>query len=140
MNVRPMLTNFLHSVTPLMHACRRTALEKCVRSASMKNHLSVTSLGRNVEGQAYEKHRIKSADRLLSNTQLFYELPHIYQQLARYFAGHQAQPVILVDWSDLEPGQQFFLLRAARNKPLGGGKGRTPSVGPAFLHADKPRD
>lgn len=113
MNVQHILTNFIHAVTPSMHSARRKALQNIVLSASTQQQLTVTSLGRNLDTQAYEKHRIKSADRLLSNTQLFYELPHIYQQLARYFAGYQAQPVILVDWSDLEPGQQFFLLRAA---------------------------
>ena len=112
MNVRTILTNFLHSVTPLMHACRRTALEKCVRSASMKNHLSVTSLGRNVEGQAYEKHRIKCADRLLSNQNLQREIPDIYQAITQIVTHGVAEPVLLVDWSDLDPSKKHFLLRA----------------------------
>lgn len=112
MNVRPILTNFLHSVTPLMHACRRTALEKCVRSASMKNHLSVTSLGRSVEGQVYEKHRIKCADRLLSNLNLQREIPDIYQAIIQKLTHDVAQPVLLVDWSDLDPSKKNFLLRA----------------------------
>lgn len=112
MNVRPILTNFLHSVTPSMHACRRTALEKCIRSASTKNHLSVTSLGRCIEGKAYEKHRIKCADRLLSNVNLQLEIPGIYQSITQLLTHNVEQPVLLVDWSDLDPSKKHFLLRA----------------------------
>ena len=112
MNVRPILTNFLHSVTPLMHTCRRTALEKCVRSASTKNHLSVTSLGRSIDGKAFEKHRIKCADRLLSNQNLQREIPDIYQAITQILTRGVAQPVLLVDWSDLDPSKKHFLLRA----------------------------
>lgn len=112
MNVRPILTNFLHSVTPLMHACRRTALEKCVRSASMKNHLSVTSLGRSIDSKAFEKHRIKCADRLLSNLNLQREIPDIYKSITQKLTHGVAQPVLLVDWSDLDPSKKHFLLRA----------------------------
>ena len=112
MNVRPILTNFLHSVTPSMHACRRTALEKCIRSASTKNHLSVTSLGRCIEGKPYEKHRIKCADRLLSNQNLQRETPDIYQAITQLLTHNVEQPVLLVDWSDLDPSKKHFLLRA----------------------------
>jgi len=112
MNVRPILTNFLHSVTPSMHACRRTALEKCIRSASTKNHLSVTSLGRSIEGKTFEKHRIKCADRLLSNQNLQREIPDIYQAITQMLTQGVAQPVLLVDWSDLDPSKKNFLLRA----------------------------
>ena len=113
MNVRHMLTNFLHCVTPSMHTARRQSLENCILSASMKNHLTVTSLGRGIDTKAYEKHRIKSADRLLSNLNLHREIPDIYRQISRLFLSGLAQPVLLVDWSDMEPEQKNFLLRAA---------------------------
>ena len=112
MNVRPILTNFLYSVTPSMHACRRDALEKCIRSASTKNHLSVTSLGRCIEGKAYEKHRIKCADRLLSNVNLQLEISDIYRSITKILTHNVEQPVLLVDWSDLDPSKKHFLLRA----------------------------
>ncbi|MDF3126676.1 IS4 family transposase [Rheinheimera sp. 1928-s] len=113
MNVRHMLTNFLHCVTPSMHKVRRQSLENCILSAAMKNHLTVTSLGRGIGTKAYEKHRIKSADRLLSNLNLHHEIPDIYRQISRLFLSGLEQPVLLVDWSDMEPEQKNFLLRAA---------------------------
>jgi len=113
MNVRHMLTNFLHSVTPSMHTIRRQSLENCILSAAMKNHLTVTSLGRGLDTKAYEKHRIKSADRLLSNLNLHREISGIYREISRLLLSGLAQPVLLVDWSDMEPEQKNFLLRAA---------------------------
>jgi hypothetical protein len=96
-----------------MHSARRQALENCIRSAATRNHLTVTSLGRGIGTEAYEKHRIKSADRLLSNLNLHREIPEIYREISRLFLSGLAQPVLLVDWSDMDPEQKNFLLRAA---------------------------
>jgi hypothetical protein len=86
-----------------MHKVRRQSLENCILSAAMKSHLTVTSLGRSIGTKAYEKHRIKSADRLLSNLNLHHEIPDIYRQISRLFLSCLYQPVLLVDWSDMEP-------------------------------------
>ncbi len=113
MNVRHMLTTFIDSVTPSMHASRRASPQSCVLSSANKNHLSITSIGRGIERGSFEKHRIKQADRLLSNRKLHQELPEIYRQIAQQLLTDIAQPVLLVDWSDLDPYQKHFLLRAA---------------------------
>lgn len=113
MNVRHMLTTFIDSVTPSMHASRRASLQSCVLSCAHKNHLSITSIGRGIERDSFEKHRIKQADRLLSNTQLHQELPDIYKHITQQLLNEIAQPVLLVDWSDMDPYQKHFLLRAA---------------------------
>jgi hypothetical protein len=73
---------------------------------------SVTSIGRGIQGKAFEKHRIKRADRLLSNTHLQQEIPSIYAVLCHMFCTAK-YPVISVDWSDLDAYQGHFLLRAA---------------------------
>jgi hypothetical protein len=103
MNVHRMLTNFLLSVTLGMHSARRQALENCIRSAATRNHLTVTSLGRGIGTEAYEKHRIKSADPLLSNPNLHRETPEIYREISRLFLSGLEQTVLLVDWSDMDP-------------------------------------
>jgi len=33
--------------------------------------------------------------------------------MARRLIGHQITPILLVDWSDLDPRKQHFLLRAS---------------------------
>jgi len=49
--------------------------------------LTLTALGRGVAGEANEKHRIKRADRLLGNDQLYCESRMYYQRLARQLIG-----------------------------------------------------
>ena len=74
--------------------------------------VSVTSIGRGIRGKAFEKHRIKRADRLLSNPNLQREVPFIYSVLCHLFCTAK-HPVISVDWSDLDERKGHFLLRAA---------------------------
>ena len=113
MNVRRMLTNFIHAVTPTLHAYRRASLTSIVQSACEGSPLTITALGRGISGKAVEKHRIKRADRLLSNTRLQKELPLIYKTLTRLLVASLPRPVILVDWSDLDASGRHFLLRAS---------------------------
>lgn len=113
MNVSQMLTRFIKAVTPNMHSLRRQALEACVKSATHQNRLTITQLGRGIRAKAFEKHRIKRADRLCSNSNLYRELPFIYGALVKLVASALPRPVILVDWSDLDANRRHFLLRAS---------------------------
>ncbi|WP_019677966.1 IS4 family transposase [Arsukibacterium perlucidum] len=113
MNVLQMLTRFVKAVTPNMHSQRRQALEACVKSAVHQNKLTITQLGRGIHGKAFEKHKIKRADRLCSNGHLYRELPLIYGALVKLVASSLPRPVILVDWSDLDARRRHFLLRAS---------------------------
>ena len=70
MNARTILTNIVSFVSYKMHSARRDALIACVRSVLEGSTASVTSIGRGIHSNAYEKHRIKRADRLLSNPNL----------------------------------------------------------------------
>jgi len=72
----------------------------------------VTSIGRGINSQAKEKHRIKQADRLLSNRHLQQESFSIYTALSRFVLGSNKSPVILIDWSDLDEYKRHFLIRA----------------------------
>jgi hypothetical protein len=70
MHALGILRELLDRATPQMHATRREAVVALVSSALDGATLAVTSLGRGIGGTAYEKHRIKRADRLMSNTQV----------------------------------------------------------------------
>ena len=91
MNVPQMLTRFIKAVTPNMHSLRRQALEACVKSATHQNRLTITQLGRGIRAKAFEKHRIKRADRLCSNSNLYRELPFIYEALIKLVANLRGQ-------------------------------------------------
>lgn len=112
MNARTILTNIVSLVSYKMHKRRRDAVVACVRSLMSGSAASVTSIGRGIRGKAFEKHRIKRADRLLSNGNLQSEAPFIYAALCQLFCSSK-YPVISVDWSDLDARKAHFLLRAA---------------------------
>ena len=112
MNVRTILTNIISLVSYKMHKKRRDALVACVSSLMNGSAASVTSMGRGIRGKAFEKHRIKRADRLLSNGNLQREVPFIYAALCQLFCTSK-YPVISVDWSDMDDRKSHFLLRAA---------------------------
>lgn len=102
----------LESCMPL-HATRRMALESMVWAAIECRTLTVTALGRALGNKCLEKHAIKCADRLLSNSALQAEGEGIYGQLAQRLAGRQQHPIILVDWSDLDTWRRNQVLRAS---------------------------
>ncbi len=113
MRASTILNTLLNDVTPSMHKVRRASVHALVTSLLSGAHLSVTSLGRNIESKTTEKHQIKRSMRLCSNPHLHRETGMIYSLMARRLIGHQTQPIILVDWSDLDPRKQHFLLRAS---------------------------
>ena len=67
MKVRPIVNNFLKNNTGTMHKALQSALGACIESALNQNALTVTSIGRGIASDAYEKHSIKRCDRLCSN-------------------------------------------------------------------------
>lgn len=113
MKANTILNTLLHNVTPNMHSVRRQSLKAILNSLISGAGLSVTSIGRNVDSKTSEKHQIKRSMRLCSNPHLQSEIGTIYSLMSHYLIGGQQRPVILVDWSDLDPRKQHFLLRAS---------------------------
>jgi len=95
-----------------MHKNRRLSLFAAVESAVNGGCLSVTGLGRNIDNDVKEKHRIKRVDRLCNNTNLHGEINTIYHQMRASLISDNRSPIILVDWSDLDARKENFLLRA----------------------------
>lgn len=118
MHPEKVLHNWLNTVLPNMHKKRQEALKSVVSSGAHCGRLTVTSLGRSIENEVNDKHNIKRADRLLSNNHLQNELFSIYKGLSNSLVGKTQRPIILVDWSDIDKGKKFFLLRAST--PMGG--------------------
>lgn len=102
-------SQILNLVTPNMHVARRKSLLACVTSMLQGANATVTSIGRGISSSAKEKHNIKRADRLLSNTHLLTELAGIYGLIGRLFSSSTSPPVIHIDWSDLDEYKRHFL-------------------------------
>jgi hypothetical protein len=117
------LSRWLSERAVIAHRARCQALLKVVSAALVGGDLSLTHLGRRLGGTAHEKHQIKAVDRLLGNRHLHRERDRVYAAIAQQVLGGIARPLIVVDWSDFEPGQRFAMLKAA--VPL---KGRAITV------------
>jgi len=113
MHAKKVSHKILNNACPWMHASRRNALAVTVLAAIDERRLSVTGLGRAIESDAKEKHCIKRADRIIGNEHLYGEYQEVYHSFARMIIGSVGRPVILVDWSDLDPYKNHFLLRAS---------------------------
>lgn len=113
MQAKQVLHKVLGRTCSEMHKARRDTLAAVVMAALEGQRLTVTHLGRAIQSDAKEKHCIKRADRLLSNPHLQAGAVDIYRRLAAWLVGTRTRPVILVDWSDLDPCKRHFLLRAS---------------------------
>ncbi len=101
-----------------IHAIRLNALMAAVHALTQGAKAQITSLGRNLVGNAYDKHKIKRMDRLISNPHLYKERHSIYTVLTQNLLSGLPEPIILIDWSPLCADQSWQLLRAAL--PVGG--------------------
>jgi hypothetical protein len=108
-----LLSQWLAQHSVIGHRARREALLKLVQALFAGGKLSLTHLGRHRTGDAYPKHHIKAADRLLGNVHLYRERQRIYRVMAQTVLAGIRRPVILVDWADTDPGQRWYLLKAA---------------------------
>jgi len=113
MQAQQVLHKLLDNTCGLMHEARRLALAVNVMSALSGARLTVTGLGRSMEGRAKTRHCIKRSDRLLSNRHLHRERIDLYTMLTRLLIGDKRRPVIIVDWSDMDACKRHFLLRAS---------------------------
>jgi hypothetical protein len=113
MHAEKLCHRWLLNVMPGMHRRRLLALVAVVGSVLRGGRLTITGLGRSLKGQAKIKHSIKRVDRLFSNRHLHSESEEIYRHLSQQVLGSIKQPIILVDWSDIDARRKFFLLRAA---------------------------
>jgi len=118
MYARTLLHRILGKRCPSIHATRLNTCYFAVQSLVDGAKATVTSLGRGLSGTAYDKHKIKRIDRLLSNQSLYQEMKTIYSALADTLLKGLPEPVILIDWSPLCADQSWQLLRAAL--PVGG--------------------
>jgi hypothetical protein len=108
-----LLHKWLRDACPSIHKARLSALVKVVQGLLAGGRLTLTDLGRQLQTAAFAKHNIKCVARLLGNTHLQHERVAIYRAVAGWVLAHTPRPVLLVDWSDCEPGPKHLRLKAA---------------------------
>ena len=94
------------------HQTRMKSLIDCADGLLWSDKLTVTAIGRHLSGKSDCKHKIKRADRLLSNERLFKERVAIYKALAQPIIESLPNLVIAIDWSGC-CRSDYHLLRAS---------------------------
>lgn len=107
-----------------MHLARLAALVKVVDGVVYGGKATLAELGRGIRNEVLEKHNVKCADHLIGNRHLGSERLSIYRGLAHWLLSTVPRPWIIVDWSGVELGQEYLMLKAA--VPVG--DGRYPST------------
>lgn len=94
----PLLHKILRKQCPKIHSTRLSTCLIAVQALTEGAKAYLTSLGRGLPGHAYDKHKIKRMDRLLSNDFLYQERHQIYSALTQQLLGRLPEPVIAIDW------------------------------------------
>lgn len=103
---------------PDMHSYRRAGVLASVEAVVRGERLTLTGVGRELSGQASEKHKVKRIDRLLGNRHLHAEREALYAGMAAGIAGRGGGYLpVVVDWTP-GPAERFQMLEAA--VPMGG--------------------
>lgn len=113
MNVSSLLHELIADSCPTIHKVRLQSLITAVDAATRYQKVTLTGLGRTLPSLAKTKHTIKRMDRLLGNSHLHQERTDIYEVMARHILQTRNEPVILIDWSQVNEEAGFHILRAS---------------------------
>jgi len=112
----PALTILHRCVDALLvtvHRRRFDGLFEAVAACVSGPRLTLTDIGRRFTAQTRLRHSIKRADRLLGNRKLQTPTRTFDAALCQAMLARVAEPVILVDWSDLTADQSLHLVHAS---------------------------
>lgn len=103
-----------HSISKnlAVHGIRKTkinALCDMTRALLSNADLTLTSLGRHLDGDSLVKHKIKRVDRWLDNEDLYSQIPIIYKSILSALLNKAKELTILVDWSGCCGNEQYCL-------------------------------
>ena len=91
---------------------------KAVAARVSGPRLTLTEVGRRFGGGSDLRHRIKRAVRLLGNVHLQGDAPQIHTAVGRTLLADVAEPLIVIDWSDLKADQSLHLSGTALHPEL----------------------
>ena len=129
MRVNKLLHTTFQNASNLIDKRISKALFSCVDSVFNGAYLSISSLGRHLDGSAQTKNKIKRVDRLLSNSSLQSHFSFFYKDMTKLLITQNKRPLILVDGSLLSACGQYQFMSASI--PLGGRS--LPILEQAFL-------
>jgi hypothetical protein len=90
---------FCSPLAAKVQRARKRLMLALVDGLLRSQRLTLTALGRALDGHASPKHRIKRVDRFLGNARGHHDLPCWYGAIARRLLRDNRRPVILIDWT-----------------------------------------
>lgn len=100
MHAQRIIQVLLDTDCPNIHVKRRRCIS-VMADAGTRGSLSLMGISRALNGSISIRHRIKRCDRLLGNGRLNEDRLQIYKAMTRHLLQGLAQPLNIVDWSDL---------------------------------------
>jgi hypothetical protein len=113
MHSHTLLHKMLLNTLPTIHKKRIKALTTAVQALLIGKKLTLTLLGRNIQGPAKERNQVRKMDRLLGNPKLHEELPEFYAAKARLLLSNLREAILIVDWSSTDKRKDWHILRAS---------------------------
>lgn len=113
MHVTKLLHNLFRKALPQLHLKRLTAVINATQSLLKGKRLTLTALGRSLEGKGKERHNIRLLDRLLGNKTLHQEVHEFYITSNVWLFSQNKRPLIHVDWSCTNKKKAWHILRAS---------------------------
>ncbi len=92
-----------------IHQKTRDTLEALVVSLLHGSNLTLTGIGRNIQGEAQVKNKIKRVDRFLGNALVYDEKLEIYRGMAHAIFKNIKNLYIFVDWSGCNSKERHIL-------------------------------
>lgn len=97
----------------VIHKKRLNSIIELVQTVIQSKELSLSKLGRAIEGRAQEKSQIYKVNSFLSNKYYQENSAVFYQGVINKVIGSSQRPWLIVDWSKI-PNIDYYVLRAAR--------------------------
>jgi len=113
MHAALIVTRVLEPCLEHLHQKRCAALLRATLGLLSAGVGSLCGIAQGLSGAVALKHRVKSVDRLLGNTELHGHRDRLYEQVARLWLSQLPQVLLVVDWSDLSRDQRWQCLRAS---------------------------
>jgi hypothetical protein len=110
-----LLSNHLQELCPTIHGARMNALLDVVEGLQLGGRLTLTSMGRHLQGKTSIKHKIKKVDRLEGNHHLHKELSTLYEGMSDYifkYVHHEVSVPIVVDLCYIQDNRAVQMLSA----------------------------
>lgn len=98
---------------PFIHKTRLNCLMSMCITASTRNTLFLTGLGRGLLSETKTSSNIEKVNRLLGNEHLYGERPAFYAAMAAQLIPRWMSPWIHIDWSCINSTTNLYLLRAS---------------------------